>query len=274
MVSWWSGSVVWAQEPPEAPAAAAPAAPKPEPAPALPLNVGGRDPSPDTGTVAGIVRFEGELLPREPIREVFGNAFCHEHHKEGAEPLQESWVFGKNGTQATLRNVLVHVVKGLGDRKFDPPAHAVLLDQVGCLYVPHVAAVMAGQALEIRNSDATLHNVWAEARKNVGFNEGMSTKGGVLRKVFPDAELKIQFRCSMHPWMNARVHVLDHPFFAVTQEDGTFTLRGLPPGEYEIAVLHESSRLEAVPARITVAVAAGGTTKADFAYRAKPLPGR
>ena len=130
-----------AQDQPKAadPAASAAQA-TPAPAPAPPLNVGGRDSSPDTGTVAGIVRFEGELLPSEPIREVFGNAFCHEHHQSGAEPVQESWVFGKNGTQATLRNVLVHVVKGLGDRKFDPPAHAVLLDQVGCLYVPHVVA--------------------------------------------------------------------------------------------------------------------------------------
>ena len=264
LVPWWFNAAAHAQTA-EKPEAAAKEAPKPDAPP--PQNVGGLDPTPDAGTISGIIRFEGTPPPREPIREVGGNAYCHEQH-QGGEPLQEAWVFGKNGDAVTVGNVLVHVSKGLQDRTFKPPERPVLLDQSGCVYRPHVVALMAGQPLEIRNSDATLHNVMANARKNVGFNEGMSTKGGVLRKVFPLPELKIEFKCFMHPWMNARVHVLAHPYFAVTRDDGAFTLRGLPPGEYEVAVVQESSLLQADPARIPVKVAAGETKKVDFTYRA------
>jgi hypothetical protein len=70
----------------------------------------------------------------------------------------------------------------------------------------------------------------------------------------------------MHPWMVAYVHVMDHPFYAITGPDGAFTLRGLPPGEYEIATLHESSRFEP-SACVTVKIAAGETKKIEFSYK-------
>jgi hypothetical protein len=71
----------------------------------------------------------------------------------------------------------------------------------------------------------------------------------------------------MHPWMLGWVHVLEHPFYAITKSDGTFTIKGLPPGEYEVSVLHESSRFQATPPRATVKVGAGETKRVEFSYR-------
>jgi hypothetical protein len=87
--------------------------------------------------------------------------------------------------------------------------------------------------------------------------------------VFKGAEMKINVKCFMHPWMSGYIHVLEHPFFAITGEDGTFTIRGLPPGEYEVSVLHEASVLEPSPASAAVTVVAGETKRANFTYQVK-----
>jgi hypothetical protein len=228
-------------------------------------NVGGLE-AEGGGVVSGIVKFSGAKPAVKPITGILGNAYCNEHCK-GQAPLDEKWVFGKNGGDDTFANVLVYVAKGLEGKKFAPPATPAVLDQVGCIYTPRVVGVMIGQTLQVRNSDATLHNVMGNLNANKKFNEGMSVKGGVLEKVFQNPEFKADFRCFMHPWMVAYVHVMEHPFYAITGQDGTFTLKGLPPGEYEIAAMHESSRFEVAPARATVKVTAGETKKVEFVFK-------
>jgi len=219
------------------------------------------------GTVAGVVRFKGARPATRPITEIAGNAFCKECYKGTELPVRDDVVIGRNGNDETLQNVLVYVIKGLEGRTFEPPAAHAVLDQIGCIYTPHVVAVMVGQTLDVKNSDPSLHNVMAQPRNNPSFNFGMPVKDGVVERVFKKAELKINTRCFMHPWMSAYVHVLEHPYFAVTGADGSFEIRGLPPGEYELTVLHESSKLEATPATATVKVAAGATAQAEFAYQ-------
>jgi len=237
-----------------------------EPEKKKPPNVGGT--AQDGGTVAGVVKFKGRKPARKPNEAMLGQAFCKEACA-GKAPLEEKWVFGKNGDDDTLANVLVYVSKGLGEKTFEPPKEPVLLDQLACTYTPHVLGLVAGQTLEIRNSDGTLHNVMCNPFKNAPFNEGMSVKGGKIEKVFKKPEFKVELRCVLHPWMFAIVHVMEHPYFAVTQEDGTFTLKGLPPGEYELSVKHEATRFAAEPATVTVKVAAGETKKVEFVYSDK-----
>lgn len=235
-----------------------------------PQNVGGvaGAKEAETGAVTGVVRFKGDKPEPRPISDIAGNAFCREHHKD-KPPTRDNFVFGKNGDDDTLVNVLVYVSKGLEDKTFDPPAAPAVLDQVGCMYTPHVVGVMVGQTLEVRNSDATLHNVMSSPRNNPPFNFGMPVQGGTYNLVFKAPEMKLNTKCFMHPWMSGYVHVLEHPFFAVTGEDGTFTLRGLPPGEYEIAVLHEASLMEPTPAVATVTVGAGEKKDVEFTYQTK-----
>ena len=240
------------------------ASPPPTTKPA-PLNIGGVK-TPGTGTITGIVRFKGEKPVAKPIAEVAGNAYCKQCYA-GELPKHDEFIFGRNGADDTLVNVLVYVTKGLEDKTFDVPKEPVLLDQVGCMYVPHVVAVMVGQTLDIRNSDATLHNVMSTPRNNAPFNFGMPIKDQIIKRVFKQPELKMSLRCFMHPWMVSYVHVLEHPFFAVTQADGTFTIQGLPPGEYEITVLHEAARFEAAPSTVAVTVGADEAKKSDFTYQ-------
>src|SRR3954453_9051724 len=162
-----------AQEPPKSAAAAA----------ARPLNVGGID-AKDGGTIPGVVRFKGTKPQPKPIADIAGNAFCKSCYKAGEVPPQDNVAFGKNGDDDTLANVLVYVSKGLEGKTFEPPKEPVVLDQVGCVYTPHVVAVMAGETLDIRNSDATLHNVMSTPRKNAAFNFGMPVKDETVPKVF------------------------------------------------------------------------------------------
>ena len=229
------------------------------------LNIGGTDEP--GGSVTGIVKFTGEKPPVMPINGIAGNAFCANCFPPGKPPNEEKFVFGKNGSEDILRNVLVYVSKGLEGKQFAAPKTPVVLDQVGCIYTPHVVGVMVGQTLEIRNSDATLHNVMTMPRKNKEFNLGMPVKGGKIEHVFTEPEMKIDLRCFMHKWMVAWVHVLPHPFYAVTQEDGSFTIKGLPAGEYEITVLHETSLLQPLANNIKVTVKAGAPSSVDFTYK-------
>ena len=119
------------------------------------LNVGGTDEP--GGTVTGIVKYAGDKPEVQPIKEILGNAFCANCYPGGKVPNEEKFAFGKNGSEDILRNVLVYVSKGLEGKSFTPPKTPVVLDQVNCVYTPHVVGVMVGQTLEIRNSDATRH---------------------------------------------------------------------------------------------------------------------
>jgi hypothetical protein len=219
------------------------------------------------GNLAGIVKFRGDKPERKAISEIAANAFCKEACA-GKSNLSEHFVYGKNGDDDVLANVLVYVSKGLEGKKFDPPTAPVLLDQTNCTYTPHVIGIMTGQTLEIHNSDATLHNVMAQPTSNKGFNDGMPGIGK-LSKVFTRPEFSVTLRCFMHPWMLGYVHVLDHPFYAVTGADGSFEIKGLPAGEYEISVLHEYSRFAPENPTVTVKLGENETQKLDFVYRLK-----
>ena len=235
-----------------------------------PQNIGGIADAKDAGTISGVVLFKGAKPEIKPVADITGNAFCKEHHPNGPPP-KDTFVFGKNGNKDTLQNVLVYVSKGFPeDKEFEPTKTPVMLDQVGCMYTPHVVAVMVGQTLKVRNSDATLHNVMSTPRDNPPFNFGQSVAGQINELTFKEPEMKVNTKCFMHPWMSAYIHVLAHPFFALTGEDGTFKIQGLPPGEYEISVLHESSTLHPTPETVPVKIAAGEEKEdVNFTYEIK-----
>lgn len=138
-----------------------------------------------------------------------------------------------------LANVLVYVKGGLGGRTFAPPKQSVTIKEVGCQYVPHVAAVMTGQPIRFEDTDQTLHNAHLMPKQNRAWNQSQMPNSQPMDKSFDNPELMIPVKCNQHPWMNMYLNVIANPFFAVTGKDGKFSLQGLPPGTYVIAAVHE-----------------------------------
>ena len=231
-----------------------------DPAAGARLDVGGIEQS--GGTIQGVVKFAGKQRSPKSHR-VDADKFCAHAHKD-APLLKETFVFGKNDT---LQNVFVYISDGLKGT-FDPPTQPAVISQSGCSYVPHVRGIVVKQTLEIRNDDNTLHNVKLTSKKN-GKENKSSRKGQVLTKVFKKPEMGVTYKCDVHSWMSAYVHVVSHPFFAVTQEDGTYEIRGLPPGEYEVSVWHEFARFAPDKEHVTVTVSEGETAEVDFIYAPK-----
>lgn len=166
------------------------------------------------------------------------------------------------GANGSLQNAFVYVKDGLGNLKFPVPATPVVLDQNGCQYSPHVFGVQVGQTVEILNSDPTLHNIHAWPTINQEFNVGQALQGLREKHVFSTKEVMVPFKCDVHKWMNAYVGVLDHPFYAVTGADGTFSLEGLPPGTYTVEVWHEKLGTQTQ----SVTIAAKETRDVAFAF--------
>jgi plastocyanin len=139
-----------------------------------------------------------------------------------------------------LQNAFVYVKDGLGaEHKFTAPQTPVVLDQKGCKYTPHVFGVQVGQPVIIVNSDPTLHNVHAVPKANAEFNFGQAMKGMKTTRMFDKPEVMVPFRCDVHGWMASYGGVLEHPYYAVSNADGTFEIKGLPAGTYTIEVWHE-----------------------------------
>ena len=134
--------------------------------------------------------------------------------------------------------------------------------QKGCHYVPHVQGVQVGQPLQIVNSDSTLHNVHGMPKQSKEFNLGMPIQGMKLDRKFDKPEVMVKFKCDVHPWMNAYVGVLDHPFFAVSGADGQYEIKDLPAGTYTVEAWHEKFGVQTQ--EITVTDAAAGS--ADFSF--------
>jgi hypothetical protein len=176
-------------------------------------------------------------------------------------PREETVMVNANGT---LENVFVYVTAGLpAGATYPAPATPVVLDQTGCHYVPHVFGIMVDQALQIKNSDGILHNIKAKGTKNRPFNISQPSVMTSERK-FSAPEVMVPLECNVHGWMHAWVGVLPHPFFSVTGRDGSFTIKGLPPGTYTIEAWQEKYGTQTA----TVTVTAGAPKTQDFTFAA------
>jgi plastocyanin len=200
-----------------------PAAPSPAAAPAAtPI-----DPA-TAATVRGTVKFEG-AAPKPAKIDMSQDPNC-----QGGN-LAENVVV----SDGHLQNVFIYVKEGLGNRTFDVPKDAVTLTQSGCRYRPHVLGVMAGQTIKIVNGDPTTHNIHPTPKDNREWNESQAPQAAALEKSFAREEVMLPVKCNQHPWMRMFVNVVKNPFYAVTGPDGKFEIKGLPPGDYTIAFVHE-----------------------------------
>lgn len=208
------------------------------------------------GALSGTVKFTG-AAPANPKIDMTEEPICKAKYTGAVvEPVV---TVNKGG----LANVFIYVKTGLpAGAKAAAPTTPAVIDQQGCLYHPRVLGVVAGQGIEIRNSDAVLHNIKAMPKKNRGFNSSQPTAGMKTLKTFPLAEMAVPFECNVHGWMHAKVFVMDNAYFAVSDDNGAFSIKGLPAGTYTLEAWHE--KLGTKTATVTV-TAAGGTTSFTFA---------
>jgi hypothetical protein len=229
---------------------AAKPAPPPPPAPVvLPA-----PPPARPGTILGTVRVTGAVPARKPIR-MDADPKCAARHE--SPPLADDLVIGRKGG---VRWAFVYVKRGLNDRRYEPPTFPVLLEQVGCMYRPHVFGIQAGQPLVVRNGDDLLHNIHFVTFANPEYGLAQATPGREDTIRFRSPEVMVRVKCDVHPWMSAWAGVLDHPFFAVTDEQGGYGIPGLPPGRYVVDVWHERLRGESRE----IDVSDAGQAEADF----------
>jgi hypothetical protein len=207
------------------------------------------------GSVTGTVKFTG-AAPANPKIDMSEEPTCKAKTPNAVDPVV---VVNKGG----LANVFIYVKTGLpAGGKYATPTTPVVLDQSGCLYHPRVIAAMVNQPIEIKNSDAVLHNIKAVPKKNRGFNISQPSQGMKTTRQFAVAEMALPMECNVHGWMHAHAFVMDNPFFAVSGDDGSFSIKGLPAGTYTLEAWHEKLGTKTG----TVTVAANGSATTSFTF--------
>jgi plastocyanin len=186
------------------------------------------------GELKGVVLIDG-AAPKNLAIKMNADPTCLK--QVTGEQMQETYMVASDGK--SLGNVFVYVKDGLGNYMFDPPTGTAKIDQKGCRYHPHVFGVRVGQAIEIVNSDPTLHNIHAMPKDNPEFNTAQPLQNMKISHTFNKKEVMVPFKCEVHGWMNAYVGVLDHPYFTTTDDAGKFDLKMLPAGTYTIEAWHE-----------------------------------
>ena len=217
---------------------------------------------PDPATVASVTG-QVTLNGTAPVMQVYrldGDPKCVQL-AAGEERRTENVLVGPGNT---LQNAFVYVKSGLPPGFYPVPSQPVVLDQQKCRYTPHVIGVQVGQSLTIRNSDPLLHNVRSDGTVNQPFDVATPLQGIEVKRTFSTREVMVPFKCNVHAWMTAYVGVLEHPFFAVTDAAGRFSIANLPPGSYTLEVWHETFGTQTQQ----VTVAAKESKDLAFTYKA------
>jgi plastocyanin len=184
--------------------------------------------------IIGTITLKGTPPPEVPYTPLMENPDCAAMHK--TTPTTHFYVVGPKGE---LADVVVSL-KGVIGKSTGPSQPPVVLDQKGCLYTPPILAVQTGQKLLVRNSDNCIHNVHSVPKMagNEEHNDAQMPGAANLTYTFAKPEMFITFKCDVHPWMFAWVSVFDSPYFAVTDKNGKFVIKNVPPGKYTVEANH------------------------------------
>jgi hypothetical protein len=217
---------------------------------------GWTSPADTPSSVKGTVKFEG-TAPKPSRIDMSQDPLCAKLHSTPA--TTEDVVVGGDGG---LANVVIYVSDGLTSHDFQPPPQPAVLEQKGCQYKPHVLALQASQKLNVVNGDETTHNIHPTPNNNREWN--MTQPHAMpLEQSFAREEIAIPVKCNIHPWMKGYIAIFKHPYFAVTDKNGSFELKDLPPGTYTITAWQE--KLGSQIQKVTVS--AGEAKTLEFAFK-------
>jgi plastocyanin len=211
------------------------------------------------GTLTGAITFRGAKPAREVIS-MEAEQGCQQAN--AGKPVYDPGVLtGKNGG---LANAFVYIQAGLEGKKFEPVKEpAVVLDQHGCMFLPRVIGLRAGQTLDLKNGDSVSHNIHPIPVNNREWNQEQPPHAADVEHRFARPEVMIPVKCNIHAWMHAWIGVVDHPYFAVTGPDGSFEWKNVPPGDYTVSVWHEKLGVQTQQVHLAPTASAA----VNFTYR-------
>jgi len=209
------------------------------------------------GSITGKVTYTGTPAKMKPI-DMSKEPSCAKQH---ATPVMTQNV--TTGAGNSLQWVVVYI--SVGDQGSAAPSQAVRYDQKGCEYLPHVLPMQVSQQLQIYNDDQTSHNIHPLAKVNPEWNKSQPAGSPPIDTKYDKAEF-IPVKCNIHPWMHGYFVVLNTSHYAVTGEDGSFDLKGLPPGKYTVTAWQEQYGTQTQDVTIT-----GSESKSvNFVFKALP----
>ncbi len=204
------------------------------------------------GTISGTVKYDGTAPAPKKVEVTKDKEVC------GLKPhFDEDLVVSSGGG-------IANAVVVLKDAKGTAKPEEVKFDQKGCDYTPHVLAFPAGSTVDIMNDDGILHNIHTYSKVNPPFNMAQPKFKKEIKQTIAKPEV-IKVSCDAHGWMHGWWYVTDTPYFAVTDENGNFTIKDVPPGNYTIEVWQEKLGTQDQK----VDVKSGATATANFAMKPK-----
>jgi plastocyanin len=201
--------------------------------------------------VTGKVIFKGSATPSKVV-------ISKDKEACGDSTIDPSLIVGGAGE---VKNAVIQIAE-LKQGKAVPKE--AILDQVKCVYTPHVVVVNPGGAVKIKNSDGILHNVHSFSEKNTPFNRAQPKYLKEISERFAKPET-ISVRCDVHGWMSGWIVVTESAFSDVSSAEGTFKLDGVPVGNYTLEIWHETLGKATQP----VEVKAGEVTNVTFEFQLK-----
>lgn len=195
------------------------------------------DPS-TAAIITGTIRYKGPKPTRKPIDMSEEPACIEAHH---GKAYDESLIVNPKGG---LANAFIYVEKGLEGKAFAVPAIPVVIDQSGCWFRPRIMGIQTNQVLRVVNSDPVTHNIHPMAQVNREWNHSQGSGDPPINRKFLKSEVMIKVKCNIHSWMRALIGVVDNPYFAVSADDGSFSIKDLPPGRYTIGIWHEDMAMQ------------------------------
>jgi plastocyanin len=215
------------------------------------------------GKITGTVKLDG-TAPHQKGIDMSKDPVCAKAHENDPAKL-ETVVVGANGG---LENVVLYLSEGLSAAAASQVASKpVQINQKGCMYVPHVVAVDVGQNIDVIASDPTTHNIHplpAPGTGNIGWNRSQPQGAPSFQVAWKAEEVAIPVKCNIHPWMHGYMAVVKGPY-AVSDNNGAFTINNVPPGSYTVTAWHETYGTQTQK----VTVGGGQAAAANFTFKAK-----
>jgi len=183
------------------------------------------------GAIQGSVEFSGAIIPKDKTFSISSDVkYC------GKENRTEKYLIN---AERRIKNVIVFLTNIKAGKSV--PVETVSVIDSKCTFIPHVMIGFKGSRLVIKNEDPVLHtgHIYSHIKGKTIFNVALPEKGSTVTKSLTKTGL-LELNCDCHPWMEGFVYIFDHPYVAITDENGRFVINDIPPDVYTVEAWHET----------------------------------